>query len=80
MTHSAPSLITSQSDRDDQVTAIAARLDRPKAWIVDQALRDCIAVHDWQAAAIDPRTSVLIAYQAQTDLVEGLPVLHGAKR
>jgi len=38
---------------NDQLTAIAAAFDRPKSWVIDQALRDFIAVQKWQLAAID---------------------------
>ncbi|MDI1365299.1 MAG: CopG family ribbon-helix-helix protein [bacterium] len=53
MTRSAPSTIELQPELDDQVAAIAASLDRPKSWVVEQAVREFLAVRDWQAAAID---------------------------
>jgi predicted transcriptional regulator len=37
----------------DQVSAIAAALDRPKSWVIEQALQDYVAVQQWQLAAID---------------------------
>jgi predicted transcriptional regulator len=37
---------------NDRLTAIAMALDKPKAWIVEQAVKDFVAVHEWQLAAI----------------------------
>jgi predicted transcriptional regulator len=37
----------------DQVTAIAAALDRPRSWVIEHAVRDFVAVQEWQLAAID---------------------------
>ena len=28
-------------------------LDRPKSWVIEQAVRDFVAVQQWQLAAID---------------------------
>lgn len=38
---------------DDQVAEIAAAMDRSKAWVIEQAVKEFVAVRDWQAAAID---------------------------
>lgn len=38
---------------NDQVSAIAAALDRPKSWVIEQALKDYVTVQQWQLAAID---------------------------
>jgi len=38
---------------DDQVAEIAAAMDRSKAWVIEQAVREFVAVRDWQSAAID---------------------------
>ena len=38
---------------NDQLTAIATTLDRPKSWVIGQALRDFVAIQQWQIAAID---------------------------
>jgi predicted transcriptional regulator len=38
---------------NEQVTAVAEALDRPKSWIIDQAVRDFVAVQEWQLAATD---------------------------
>ena len=36
-----------------QLGAIAATLDHPKSWVIEQAVRDFVAVQEWQLAAID---------------------------
>lgn len=36
-----------------QVTATAVALDRPKSWVIEQAVRDFVAVQEWQLAAIE---------------------------
>jgi predicted transcriptional regulator len=38
---------------NDQITAIANALDRPKSWVVEQAIKDYVALQQWQLAAID---------------------------
>ncbi len=38
---------------DDQVAEIAAAMDRSKAWVIEQAVKEFVAVRDWQSAAID---------------------------
>jgi predicted transcriptional regulator len=37
----------------DQVAALAAAMDRPKSWVIEQAIADYVAVQAWQLAAID---------------------------
>jgi predicted transcriptional regulator len=53
MTKTAPVSIRLDTDLSDQVTSIAAALDRPKSWVIEQAVRDFVAVQEWQLAAID---------------------------
>jgi predicted transcriptional regulator len=48
-----PLSIRLEPDLNAQVTAIAEALDRPKSWIVEQALKDYVAIQQWQLAAID---------------------------
>jgi predicted transcriptional regulator len=38
---------------NDQVTAIADALDRPKSWVIEQAVKDYVAIQQWQIAAIE---------------------------
>jgi predicted transcriptional regulator len=35
------------------VANIAAALDRPKSWVIEQAIKDFVAVQAWHLAAID---------------------------
>jgi predicted transcriptional regulator len=53
MTKMAPVSIRLEATLSDQVAAIAAALDRPKSWVIEQAVRDFVAVQEWQLAAID---------------------------
>ena len=53
MTNPSSVSIALASSLDDEVGAIAAVLDRPKSWVVEQALRDFVSVQRWQLAAID---------------------------
>ncbi|MGD0429977.1 MAG: CopG family ribbon-helix-helix protein [Acetobacteraceae bacterium] len=53
MTKTAPVSIRLEATLSDQVAAIAAALDRPKSWVIEQAVRDFVAVQEWQLAAID---------------------------
>lgn len=48
-----PLTIDLAPDLDDQVAEIAQAMDQSKAWVVEQAVREFIAMRDWQAAAID---------------------------
>ena len=48
-----PFTIDLEPELDDQVAEIAQAMDQSKAWVVEQAVREFIAVRDWQAAAID---------------------------
>lgn len=49
----APVSVRLESALNDQVAAIAAALDRPKSWVIEQAVREFVAVQQWQLAAID---------------------------
>ena len=53
MSKTAPVSVRLESTLNDQVTAIAAALDRPKSWVIEQAVRDFVAVQEWQLAAVD---------------------------
>jgi predicted transcriptional regulator len=53
MSKTAPVSVRLESALNDQVTAIAAALDRPKSWVIEQAVRDFVALQEWQLAAID---------------------------
>lgn len=42
-----------ESALNERVAAVAAALDRPKSWAIEQAVRDFVEVQEWQLAAID---------------------------
>ena len=52
MSKSAPVSVRLQRALNDQVTAIADALDRPKSWVIEQAVADYVAMQAWQLAAI----------------------------
>lgn len=53
MSKTAPVSIRLEPTLNAQLGAIAAALDRPKSWVIEQAVRDFVAVQEWQLAAID---------------------------
>jgi predicted transcriptional regulator len=44
---------TADAALDERVTAIAAALDGPKSWVIEQAVRDFVAMQEWQRAAVE---------------------------
>jgi len=53
MTKSTPVSVRLQPALNDQVAAIADALDRPKSWVIEQAVKDYVALEDWRRAAIE---------------------------
>jgi predicted transcriptional regulator len=53
MSKSTPVSVRLSPDLNDRVGAIATALDRPKSWVIEQAVQDFVAVQEWQLAAID---------------------------
>ena len=53
MSKTMPVSVRLQPELNDQVAAIATALDRPKSWVIEQAVKDFVAVQEWQLAAID---------------------------
>jgi predicted transcriptional regulator len=53
MRKTMPVSVRLQAELNAQVTAIAASLDRPKSWVIEQAIKDFVVVQAWQMAAID---------------------------
>lgn len=53
MSKTAPVSVRLDSTLNDRVAAVAAALDRPKSWVIEQAVQDFVAVQEWQLAAID---------------------------
>jgi predicted transcriptional regulator len=52
MVKTTPVSLRLDPDLNDRLAAIAIALDRPKSWAIEQAVRDYVAVHEWQLAAI----------------------------
>jgi predicted transcriptional regulator len=53
MSKTAPVSVRLHPDLNEQVAAIAVALDRPKSWVIEQAVKDYVAVQAWQLEAID---------------------------
>jgi predicted transcriptional regulator len=53
MVKPTPISVRLQPELNDQVTAIAVSLDRSKSWVIEQAVKDYVALQAWQLAAID---------------------------
>jgi predicted transcriptional regulator len=53
ITKTMPVSVRLQPALNDQVTAIAEALDRPKSWVIEQAVAEFVAIQEWQLAAID---------------------------
>jgi predicted transcriptional regulator len=53
MNKTAPVSVRLDTALNDRVGAIAAALDRPKSWVIEQAVQDFVAMQEWQLAAID---------------------------
>jgi predicted transcriptional regulator len=50
---SLPVSVRLAPELNQQVADIAAALDRPKSWVIEQAIKDFVAVQAWHLAAID---------------------------
>jgi predicted transcriptional regulator len=48
-----PVSVRLQPELNEQVSAIAQALHRPKSWVIEQALKEFVAVQTWQLAVID---------------------------
>lgn len=53
MNKALPVSVRLQPELNDQVAAIASSLDRSKSWVIEQAIKDYVALQAWQLAAID---------------------------
>ena len=53
MNKTAPVSVRLDVGLNDQVTAIATALDRPKSWVIEQAVKDFVALQAWQLTAIN---------------------------
>ena len=53
MSRVAPVSVRLDPELNERLASIAAALDRPKSWVIEQAVMDFVAVQEWQLAAID---------------------------
>ncbi len=53
MNKTVPVSVRLQPELNDSVTAIATALDRSKSWVIEQAVKDYVALQTWHLAAID---------------------------
>ena len=40
-------------DLDKRVAKVAGAMNRPKSWVIEQAVKDFVAVQEWHLAAIE---------------------------
>jgi predicted transcriptional regulator len=52
MARTSPVSLRLDPDLNDRIAAIAEALDRPKSWAIEQAVKEYVAVQEWQLAAI----------------------------
>ncbi|WP_207792147.1 CopG family ribbon-helix-helix protein [Siccirubricoccus phaeus] len=53
MSKGQPVSVRLQPALHEQVGALAAALDRPKSWVIEQAVKEYVELQAWQLAAID---------------------------
>ena len=53
MSKTLPVSVRLSPELNKQVTDIAHALDRPKSWVIEQAIKDFVAVQAWHLAAIE---------------------------
>jgi predicted transcriptional regulator len=53
MAKTAPLSIRLDADLNNRVAAVAVALDRPKSWVIEQAVQDFVSIQEWQLTAID---------------------------
>ena len=53
MVKTAPVTVRLDAALNEQLETIAIPLDRPKSWVIAQAVQDFVALQQWQLSAID---------------------------
>ena len=53
MSKTLPVSVRLAPELNKQVTDIAHALDRPKSWVIEQAIKDFVALQAWHLAAIE---------------------------
>ena len=56
MSKSVPVSVRLDPGLNERVSAVATTLNRPKSWVIEQAVQDFVAMQEWQLAAIDEGT------------------------
>jgi predicted transcriptional regulator len=49
----APVSVRLDTELNDRLVAVAAALDRPKSWVIEQAVADFVGLQEWQLVAIE---------------------------
>jgi len=52
MAKTAPVSLRLDADLNDRIAAVAAALDRPKSWAIEQAVKEYVTIQEWQLAAV----------------------------
>ena len=53
MNKPTPVSLRLQPELNDRVAAIATALDRSKSWVIEQAIKDYVALEGWRRGAIE---------------------------
>jgi predicted transcriptional regulator len=53
MSKIAPVSVRLDAELNDRLAAIATVPDRPKSWVIEQAIADFVSLQEWQLAAIE---------------------------
>ena len=53
MNKTLPVSVRLRPELNNQVAAIASSLDRPKSWVIEQAIKDYVDLQAWQLEAVD---------------------------
>jgi predicted transcriptional regulator len=53
VTETSSEAIRLTPELDEQVAKIAKALNQPKSWVIEQAIKDFVAVQEWHLAAIE---------------------------
>jgi predicted transcriptional regulator len=47
-----PTSVRLSAETHEKLAKIAKSMDRPKSWLIEQAVEDYVSLQEWQAAAI----------------------------
>lgn len=53
MNEASSETIRLTAELDKQVAKVAAAMDRPKSWVIEQAVKEFVAVQEWHLAEIE---------------------------